>query len=191
MPLVVDVGDAVAGEGFEVWRLEQSRVADLDSEIPVGGGEASEEGVQLGDEVPAVLEVAGVKPGELEDEEPGPVVVRAERVEEGGQEEAGVEEVRVVLAGEAAVAAELREVFDGDGVGDLVGEEEGGRDQIREAVEGLPIGEAVVGSIDANGREDLGVFGEAVAFEAGPCPASAAGVAFFGVELSGPPRILP
>lgn len=189
-PGIVHVNHPMAGEGVEVIRVEERAVPDLDPVIPAGG-ELTEETVEVGDEIASASVVAGMEVGELEHEQADLVAMDGAGGEESVPEEVGVEEVGVDLALTRAEPREFREVPQGDVVGDLEGKPESIGDLGGEAGEVFGRGEGVIGGIDADGAEGLGVFGEAIAFESGVAEFAAIQVTGFVVERADPPGIFP
>ena len=107
------------------------------------------------------------------------------------REQVGVEEVLVGLPGLLAETVQLGELLDGDGVGHLQAEQEVVRRLDDHAFQILLAGEGVVGGIDADGLEDLGVFGEAVPLEPGFGELAPVFVAGAVVEHPAPAGVFP
>ncbi len=80
------------------------------------------------------------------------------RLQERLHEQVGVEEILVGLPGLLAEPVQLGIFLDGDGVGHLQAEQEVVRRLEDHALQILLAGEGVVGGINADGLEDLGVF---------------------------------
>ena len=102
-----------------------------------------------------------------------------------------VEEVLVGLPGLLAKTVELGELLDGDGVRHLQAEQEVVRRLVDHAFEILLAGKGVVGGVDADGLEDLGVFSEAVTLEPGFGELAPVFVAGAVVEHPAPAGVFP
>ncbi len=106
-------------------------------------------------------------------------------------EQIGVEEVLVGLPGLLAKTVELRKLLDSDGVGHLQPEQEVVRRLGDHTFQILRAGEGVVGGIDADRLEDLGVFREAVTLEPGFGKLAPVFIAGAVIKHPAPARILP
>ena len=107
------------------------------------------------------------------------------------REQIGVEEVLVGLPGLLAETVQLGKLLDRDGVGHLQAEQEVVRRLVDHAFQVLLAGEGVVGGIDADGLEDLGVFRQAVTLEPGFGELAPVFVAGAVVEHPAPAGVFP
>ena len=113
------------------------------------------------------------------------------RLQKRLREQIGVEEVLVGLPGLLPKAVEFRELLDCDGVGHLEAEQEIVRGLGDHAFQILLAGKGVVGGIDADGLEDLGVFRKRVPLESSLGKLAPVFVAGAVVDRSAPAGVLP
>lgn len=150
----------------EVFRLQEILVPDLDG-VTERSGDLLKESIQHSNEISAVLKIAGIKVGELEDEDAHFFLESVKRRQESLFEEIGIQEVLVRFSSQSTKPRKVRVGLDGDGVRDLETEFERVGDLLAQSLDVLRGRELVVTGIHTRRWKDLSVFSKAFTLKLG------------------------
>lgn len=190
MPGVKNVGDVVPGQTLKILRLQPRPIAQFQGVRPVFW-QLAEKPIKVGDKITAMGIIGRPKAGELEHEHADLGPDGLARSEKAGDEKAGVEVLLVWLARKGGETFEVRKFFNRDGVSNLEGKLKIIRDLSSQVLQVFLRGKRVVSGIDADGLEDLGIFGEAIAVEAGLSELAAVFVTRGVIKRAAPARVFP
>ena len=156
--------DAVAFERVEILRAQKIFVPHLHPVRPAFR-HARQKLVQVGHEIPAMLVIARIKLGELENEHADVLLERLKRFHERRRKQIRVQEILVWLSGPLAKTRQVREFLDRDFIGDFEREQEIRRHLRHHFFDVAMVREPVIPGVNANRLERLGVFGQAIALK--------------------------
>ena len=151
----------------------------------------AEKPVEIGKEVPPALVIALIEFRKLKEQQAHVLLERLTRFEEGLGEQVGIQEILVGLPGSESETRQVREFLDGDFISHFEGKLKVFRHLRNHPFNVMLIGKLVVGGIDADRIEDLGVFGQAIPVEAAFREFASSDVAVLIVKHPAPAGVFP